>query len=255
MSHFHTGCPDCGGFSFVDVHHEGDTVCTNCGLVVQERNIEDSIFYNQHSFDDHEELTSHEPKTRNFESDKKLRMFVNTLFLPDIVEKNANDLFQKIRALHAFRGQPLQAIMACTIYMSCNLLQMSRDAKEIYEPLGINLHVFHKALKNIYELLPEVNMQMKRIQEDDIIVRQVQQLVPNEKKWTVIRLVKHLDGKRKDKSILMGSPPSVVNAILIFIACEKLKININKTEYLLQARVSRATLDKHTRTIYNTIHV
>ena len=47
--------------------------------------------------------------------------------------------------------------------------------------------------------------------------------------------------------IMMGSPPQVVNIVLVFVACAALAITVPKAGYLEEVKVSRATLDKYVK--------
>jgi hypothetical protein len=101
-------------------------------------------------------------------------------------------------------------------------------------------------------LFPEINNKMKTISEKDSIIRQIAQVedIPMDKVQSVMKQVRILDAKRKKKCLMLGSPPLIVNAILIYVAAIKIhEIKINKTRYVEIGWVSRATLDKYVKVV------
>ena len=252
MSYQLNGCPDCKGFAFVEKKREGDTVCIECGLVLQERNIEDNTFYNPNFYEDHEEVFQEEQ--RNYDAENKMKQFAIYLQLPDSITNDSIHLFRKIREIQHFRGNVLNAVLACSLYIVCNTTQLrgfTRNSKEVYDRLGIKMQTFHTTLRSIYDMLPHLNNQMKVVKQTHSLMRQIRLSVPEEKWKVVVKMVEELDERRISLKALLGSPPSVVNAVLIYVACEKLKIPIDKLLYIEQMKISRPTLDKHSRLIHS----
>jgi transcription initiation factor TFIIIB Brf1 subunit/transcription initiation factor TFIIB len=251
-------CRDCGSDDFVENYAEGDTICKGCGLVASERNSYDLVSYNKYTYDDYEPLPRHyqESTTKLISKDmeEKLKACVIHLNLPDTIEQEAKTLLEEIKYYHTFKGYRSNSVVACAIYLSCNKFGQTgaRDSKEVYESVGIDSTTFHATLRDIYEIKPDLN-KIHNIQNTDTLRRQIRQSLEevqdNDKVYELARTCAKLEEERRRKKLLMGSPPFVVNAVLIFVAAEALNIKINKNVYVQKSGVSRATLDKHVATI------
>ena len=252
MSFYRTGCTDCGSFNFVTVYCEGDIVCTGCGLVQAGCIVEDRAFYNPNCLSSGAPVDAVQLKQYNAEIDNKLKYFASHLRLNEHIEAEANTIFKAVRDKYSFRGAPLNCAIVGSIYIACNVqntVGVSRDTKELCTAIGIDVQAFHKVLKHMYELLPEVHAQMQSVKEGDTLTRQIQSIdsIPLERTIEVAKEVRRLDSIRRNKLLLMGSPPVVVNAVLVFVACLTLKLKLHKTTYVAEVKVSRATLDKYVR--------
>lgn len=250
MSFYKHGCSDCHGFSFVTNYAEGDVVCTTCGLIQQGCITVDTYFYNPSSNAYTALVDVFLEKQFNADIDGKLKHVVSRIQLSDHLANEANQVFNMVREKYSFRGAPLNAAIVSAIYIACNIQHtngISRDAKELCIATGVDFQIFSKVLKHIYELLPEIHHQMQSIKESDTLTRQIQSIliIPDNMAFDVSKEVKKLDTIRKNKLLLMGSPPNVVNAVLIYVACNVLNIKIHKTTYVTQVNISRATLDKY----------
>jgi transcription initiation factor TFIIIB Brf1 subunit/transcription initiation factor TFIIB len=181
----------------------------------------------------------------------------NHLNLPESIEKEACTLLLQIKDRRSFRGTPNKAVIACCVYITCikqGCSGVARSASEIYGALGLDGHAFSRALKIIYDMFPEVTQSCMPVRENDSIIRQLRRLdLPNECVWKVARVVRKYDEERIHQSLMLGSPPLVINAVLIYIAMEDLSINtVKKAEYVKIMCISRATLDKYTKLLGTT---
>ena len=159
MSYHTRGCSDCCSFDFITNYREGDVTCRNCVLVQEERMVVDDIFHNPTTCEDHNIYDEELHFMTKTETDVKIQQIVGRSFnVPETVEQDASRILKDIRKLHTFRGQPLKAAVACSLYIAYNnqnVGSMCRDAKEIYEPLSIDAQVFNKTLRQICELMPD----------------------------------------------------------------------------------------------------
>ncbi len=268
-------CRDCGKSELIEDYTNGDIVCRCCGLVAEGHTVMTDAYYNPSFYNDHGYIYEDDEfdhglqkttivskavvycgeKQNNEDIENNFRSACINLCLSEETQKEAKKMFESIRDKYIFRGQPLKASIACSIYIALNLRHkrcILRDAKEIYEPLGIDPLCFNKTLKMIYKMFPDYNNSMLTIQEEDTLARQVREIdeIPEEKVRLVIKHVRLLDEMRKEKKIMMGSSPTIVNAILIYVvACHMLQISLNKTLYIKIGWVSRATLDKYVKII------
>lgn len=253
MAYYNTGCGDCGGFRFVTNSHDGDVTCTGCGLVQEQRLLMDDGFHNQSVMDE----TSGQvalPAISNI--DHRLGEYIASFGVSNVSSflTVAKDVYTRVKDKYAFRGLRLNAIMACCVYISFKLVntnRIARDASEVCKRLGVDNKVFAKAMKDVIELCPMLEAKMKRVKEDDSVIRQLQEVIEVDANQVhkLAALVGVLDEIRSKNNIMMGTSPMIVNAILIFVAAANMGIKINKTCYLTHGWVSRATLDKHVHTI------
>lgn len=255
MAYYKNGCPDCHGFNFVTDYRQADVICSGCGLVQEGCMSFDDAFHNPDAYLSHAPLMTIWEKPFNADIDQKLKLFATHLQLPDQLQHEANTLFMQIRDNQTFRGSPLNAAILCSIYISCNINSneigdgIARDAKELCLAIGVDQVVFSKTLKRVYEIVPDVHAKMKTVSERDVLLRQIRMVsqVPLEKAWDVARETMKLDVIRRREMLLMGSPPNVVNAVLVFLACGKMKIALKKVGYVQDMCISRATLDKYVK--------
>jgi transcription initiation factor TFIIIB Brf1 subunit/transcription initiation factor TFIIB len=235
---YNVGCRQCGGYKIVENHRTGDVTCTDCGLVLMDRFVVDE-FHHQ----------NYEPF---YHKNMDLLACCNHLHLPESIEKEACSLLLQIKDRRSFRGTPNKAVIACCVYITCikqGCSGVARSAPEIYDAFGLDGHAFNKALKIIYDIFPIMSQVCMPVTENDSIIRQLRQLdLPNECVWKLARLVRQHDDERAHHNLMLGSPPLVINAVLIYMAMEDLSINtVKKAEYVKVMCISRATLDKYTK--------
>jgi hypothetical protein len=249
----------------IEIYSEGDTVCRNCGTVVSSHNFYEDVKYNNHSFEDHEPLSQEVygiSTNISHNLGNKLSKYVLCLDLPDVVEVEAKSILEKIYEKKTFKGNRVDAVIACVIYMAMNKhkdYNVRRTAKEISDGLGIEFKVFTKALRDIMSEASQneekngININTNKM--DDTLTRQIRETlqdydttITNKDVMKIARLVKILDEERKNKKLMLGSPPYVTNSILIYMICDKEKNIVtlpDKNVYAKRARLSRGTLDKH----------
>ncbi len=239
----HDQCPDCGGTDFVIHYAEGDVICRGCGLVVQDHiTVDDGSWVG-------EPIYNYNPNSLPAE----VKAVLMQLGLDHLIEETRN-IFFHVTSKYNFRGERNRVCEACCVYIATRRARHGRDANEICTILGISTSAFQKALKTIYSLCPDLS-QCKILTEEDTLIRQIQ-MVPNlDDKHThkVACLVKELDRLRSAQRLLIATPPMIVNAILIFVAAEKLGISIDKQDFVSLGWLSRATLDKHVKLLRSTV--
>jgi transcription initiation factor TFIIIB Brf1 subunit/transcription initiation factor TFIIB len=246
-------CYECGSGDIIEDYREGDTICRRCGLVLSERNIQDTSYYNPTFYEDHEEYietVSYNKTTIDNTFDK----CIIHLNFPDTIKEEASKLFAKLNERGGnFRGDNLKGIIASLIYIACHQKKGGiRHAKEIYESLGIGVSIFNKSLRTIYKIIPEIQEKLLIIKEENTLTRQIRNNfteMSNEQIYSIYHKVLELDIHRKQRKVLIGSSPFIVNSILIFIASEMENMNLCRGDYVKRANISRATLDKHYETL------
>jgi transcription initiation factor TFIIIB Brf1 subunit/transcription initiation factor TFIIB len=251
MAYYKKGCADCHGFSFVTNYKEGDVICTGCGLVQEGCIVMDDAFYNPNSFAQQFPAATQEmTKETNYLSLDKLNVLVAMVSVPEAIGQEAERIFESVRQKYAFRGAPLKAAMLSAIYMACNLQGIegvSRNAVELCETCELDTQVFSRVLKHVCDLVPHIAAQMTAVKETDVFTRHVQLLedIPRARRWDVRKETGRQDAIRRSYGLMMGSPPNVVNAVLIYSACAALGIALNRQVFLGVTGISKATLDRY----------
>lgn len=256
-------CPFCSSSNIVEVYSQGESVCRGCGSVITSNNFYEDSKYDYHCMESHESLPpeAYDNTIKRISNDNqdKLSQYIVFLSLPEVIEQEAKSMLQQIYAKRTYKGIRTDAVVACAIYLASNKQKeytTRRTAREICDGLGIDFKVFTKALRDILSEQPlqnQVNINTNKM--DDTLTRQIRETlqnfdsdISNVDVMKLAKVVKALDEERKSHQLLLGSPPYVVNSILIYLACDKKDQNItlpDKTVYAKRARLSRGTLDKH----------
>jgi transcription initiation factor TFIIIB Brf1 subunit/transcription initiation factor TFIIB len=247
-------CSHCNSLNLVvDIHH-GDTVCTECGTIVSEREIVNDYEHNKAwCYDTHAKdifrYYDDIPRNENtipedLETFIRVFEFQGTFLANDILA-----LSEKVRKHFCFKGNMLRASYACIIYIACknaNQERIVRAAEEIYTRIGVDPKQFYKVMKTITSVVTDLENK-RNMQTKDSILRQIQNVlsIPESMFFIVLNRVYELDELRKRHRYLESSSPIMINAILIFMACKELKIKIAK-DFTKLKWVSAPTLKKHT---------
>ena len=257
MAYLKYGCADCGEYAFVTNCREGDVTCTSCGLVQEECMLMEDIYYNQNQ----DVAMLSDTKT---ESNVTLPTTIERLFDTSILAfgldetseilQASKDMFRDVKEQYMFKGARATAVVACCVYIAfklANRKRVARDASEVCKQLGIETSLFAKCMKDVVSLLPKIGAKLQQVTEDDSIIRQIQmvQQIPHEMIYKLTTVVRHLDQKRIERNLMMGTAPMITNAVLIFVGAKRLDIKLKKTQFLTYGWVSRATLDKHMKDI------
>jgi transcription initiation factor TFIIIB Brf1 subunit/transcription initiation factor TFIIB len=263
---------------FLD-YASGDTTCTDCGTVLNDRWISDSIDYNVGLLESHDlsvqahnngdVLTRHDGDTRaptasigpnqryggngGGTSLMILKEYLGALNLTGTsVATHAHDLRERVMHKYHFKARPLEAAMGCCIYLACRNSgsdKIPRTASEVFTRLCIEGVLFKRILKDVINLLPkETNQGQKQyVKPTDGLIRQIQTLksIPLDQDHAVAKHVRDLDDLRKAKKKMMATPPTTINAVLIYIAAAQLQIPVDAAEMIGLGWISKPTLKKH----------
>lgn len=253
MAYLKYGCGDCGEYTFATNCREGDVTCTSCGLVQEESMLMDDFYYNQNQ--DVAMLNDTKatlPTTIERLFDTSILAF--GLDETSEVLQASKDMFRDVKEQYMFKNARATAVVACCVYLAfklANRKRVARDASEVCKQLGIDTCLFAKCMKDVLSFLPKIVAKLQQVTENDSIIRQIQvvQEVPQEMIHKLMTVVQHLDQKRIERNLMMGTAPMITNAVLIFVGANRLGIKLKKTQFLTYGWVSRATLDKHMKDI------
>jgi transcription initiation factor TFIIIB Brf1 subunit/transcription initiation factor TFIIB len=273
MSHRCTYCDSDN--VFVDFS-SGDTTCHDCGTVLDERLISDDFEHNRWCMDSHTAFASHDPSmdigvaprsntppsfnNRHYTrapsniSKQILNDFLGALNLINTsLAVHAHDLRERVMKKYQFKAKPLAAAMACCAYLACRdsgYEKIPRSATEVYVRLGVDGSMFKRILKQVLILIPNETAQKdqrQHVKYSDGLIRQIQMLksIPIDQEHAIAFNVMKLNDIRKAHTYMMATKPVALNAVLIVLACEQLKINIDESEVISNGWISKPTLKKH----------
>ena len=129
----------------VEDHHEGVTVCTDCGLVINNQ-----LFVPSYEHMTHVETESESSKTKKIQS--FLADVCEHMHVPSLVLNNAVDKFKLLREYFSTVNKKFKddEIAAYTLYESLNEHKVPRSAQDVQYYTGISCN----ALWNIEKHLP-----------------------------------------------------------------------------------------------------
>jgi transcription initiation factor TFIIIB Brf1 subunit/transcription initiation factor TFIIB len=220
-------CSDCKSDKLVWDWANGDVVCTSCGLVNQERFIDDRFCYKD--YEDHEYK---ETKT----IDKKVDNVVSTInsVLFNGMISDTNILAEKIQHTYENNKKITTADVVAGVY-SC---EKGMTAQDLCATMNVKPKKFWKSVKK------DVVWEHRLL---DIIKRLVYENVKFIKKegWSVIKCTMKIIEKIKSSSEVQNIKTNKLAISLIYIACVCEKITYDKKEFVELYRISLETLKKH----------
>lgn len=199
-------CPECGGFT-IDVEQRGEVVCKNCGLVVEERNIDVSHSgiraYTKQEKDRKERTGSpmsilmpdiglstvidrskiknpdlkRAAKWNTHMSWEKRNMLIaitelkrigTNLNFPERVKKGAVSLYKKVFKKNLLRGRSINGMVAACAYFVCKKERVPITMQEILDEASMNSNIVKKCYKI---LVRELNLKSPHLNPVTLIPR------------------------------------------------------------------------------------
>lgn len=220
----------------------GDVICSNCGLVLEER-----VMQSQDEFDANENFISIQSSKSAFFENKtmstiisKKKGLMNMLHIQTSVNQKesyrnkefceverlctelkttsnvanqAKHYFHDLCKIKIFRGVNRKAMMACCIIRSFSTNKISRTVTEICEVVNVPKHIFTKNLKK-YEALIKVKLFNERTSDE--IYRHLQLLgVKDEDVFKMSNTVIEKQKEMLNSKEFQGKSPKVLLAIIL----------------------------------------
>lgn len=221
-------CNDCGGDRLVTTR-EGDFVCTQCGLVKEERCIDDTA----HAFEDiHWEPIVDDEAIKQARILKDLRL--NDL---DDIIKDVICRFHTL-AIESGRKQFDTSFWAACVYMASMELNRGMSPEECMRLLGCEeSHKFWESYKQLGgKTIPQAR-------HNNGLARVIHVLdLPSDKIWEIKKIADRLWERVKDDVGTLKS--SKLNSSIVYIACKIGGIN-NLHNVCSKLNISKGTLKKH----------
>jgi transcription initiation factor TFIIIB Brf1 subunit/transcription initiation factor TFIIB len=266
-------CFDCKKNELIE--NSGDLVCRYCGTVNQRQILDYSPEWNNYNKDDNEDLSrvgytdvidtfindkhliKYNNKPVNIHEKKLFKICTNVLdLIENAIETSKmifNDILSKYKELNiVIRGDNITGLMAASVFYGCKIHDTHRPISLLLNVFKISTSKFNTGCSEILELLNDKiyhKQLIKQSSSNDLIVRMIYDIDNIVDKWLVIKHCRRIIDRIKDNSIFKNQKPSKINATIIYIACNILKLKVTKNEISKILNVSIVTMVKHEKVI------
>lgn len=232
-------CTDCGTDKLVWDWANGDVVCTACGLVAEERFVDDRIGFNDHDCYAplHESVSKQVTKQTNLVN---AALFNGMLDGADDISKAIDDFCRQGEQDGGVKEREVsrKADIASGVYANTK----GFTAKELCTAMNVKPRQLWKAVANH----KVVNNTSNRTH--DMLKRTIYECVdiPQGREWEVFKVArKFLEAMQDDRVSLQSIKPDKLVVSLMVIACGVVRLNIKKKELCRKYGLSLDTLNKH----------
>ena len=244
-------CPECGG-SIIPLINTGDVVCNQCGLVIDEKNVDFSrngrrAYTNQEKHNreqtgapisillpdmglstviDRKKINNPDLKRaakwntritwqkRNLLiASTELKRIGTNLNLPNYVREDAMRLYKEAFKRKLLRGRSINAMVAACLYLACRRKEIPRTLQEITNEASAN----DKDVRRSYTtLIREFNLKSPSTDPVSLIPRYINELgLDSEIEQLTIKILKVYSSKYS----VSGKDPKGLCAGAIYLAC------------------------------------
>lgn len=236
-------CNDCGGDRFV-WDRDGDVTCTGCGLVWQERYIDDHC--------DHQDL---ERVAFLYQEDDascmwKREMLPYMMGFDEVIQAYAEKMFD-IYCKSSKKNDTKRAIMANCLFYASIALKRSFTIEEITGRLDISNKDFWA---NFYDVRDAMKGESFYADIDPVKADTLSRLVYSIDgyfggfdKWRVIRTCHHISEACGDCGA--GAKKNKMNASIVYVSLCACGVKVKHKEFCGMMNISEGTLKKHEATI------
>lgn len=224
-------CKQCSSTRLVWDWANGDVVCTGCGLVCQERFIDERVPWKE--YDDYTPIS--QPINSKILNQTKI---INASFFNGLLD-NTDNIAKSVQEFcnqSQSKNIPKKASIASGIYANTKGLSI----KELCDEMKVKTSHFWKA-----SVQNKVSNNPNRIQ--DLLKRTIFscEYIPKKNEWNVLKIAnKFLDLMIKNPSVQKIKPNRLVISLMI-IACEIEKLPISRQSFCEKYQLSADTLNKH----------
>lgn len=238
-------CGECGGLEIVEDRQSGDSICQNCGLVLEEHAWE----VNHHDLQAAPLLQTCLPQhiivncPQRFiqvgdqssrirtlaAATSEIRWMAGQLALTDSITQGAVDAWEEIHSKHVCRGDLRRGMQAACIYNSCKLAGFPRPKQRILAVCAISAPILTKASKLYISVLQPQERDMKMLGNPSdsrnilsaCCSMAVPDLVPEEMERFVLAEARKVDEDIQKSGVLEGKTPQTKAAAAVSIAMQR----------------------------------
>lgn len=220
-------CSDCQSDKLVWDWANGDVVCTSCGLVNEERFVDDRFCYQ--NYQDHEQETKMIDKHVG-----KVVSTINTVLYNGMID-DTSVMTDRIQHIYDKNDKKPSTVDVVANVYSCG---KGMIAHELCTQLNIKPKTFWKSVKG------DVVWEERVI---DLVKRLVYENARFDKKeeWPIIKCSMKIVERIKDSSEIQNIKTDKLAITIIYIACLCQKKLYDKKEFVKLYRISIETLKRH----------
>ncbi|MFX1365151.1 MAG: transcription initiation factor IIB family protein [Promethearchaeota archaeon] len=274
LSNFSNLCPECGG-KIILLHEKGETVCGQCGLVINER-IVDISHSGKRAFTKQEKESRERTGSpisillpdmglstiidkSNIKSpdlkraakwnsrmtwDKRNMLIATTelkrigsnMNLPNHVKKAAIRLYIEAFKKKLLRGRSINGMVAACLYFACRERKIPRTLQEILDQTAVNA----KNVRRCYRtLIRELNLKVPSTDPISLIPRFIAELdLDADAENTTIKILQNFTSKYSTS----GKDPKGLCAGALYLVCKKKDKKISQKDIANLVGVTEVTL-------------
>ncbi|UCC18709.1 MAG: transcription initiation factor IIB [Promethearchaeota archaeon] len=280
-------CPECGG-SIIPLINTGDVVCNQCGLVINEKNVDFShngrrAYTNQEKINreqtgapisillpdmglstvmDKSKISSPDLKRaakwntritwqkRNLLiASTELKRISTNLNLPNYVKEDAMRIYIEAFKKKLLRGRSINAMVAACLYLACRRKKLPRTLQEILDESSSNA----KDVRRSYStLLREMNFNPPSTDPISLIPRFMTDLGLNSE---IEQLTTKILKAYRSKFSISGKDPKGLCAGAIYLACKIRNKEITQQQIVQAIGVTEVTLRSRYKELKNKLNV
>ena len=267
-------CPECGGI-IVSISQIGETVCSQCGLVITERSVDSSHSDKRAYTSQEKELREHtgapisillpdiglttvinrkdikDPdlkravkwntrmtweKRNILIATTELKRICSNLNLPNHVKVEAIRLYKEAFKKKLLRGRSINSMIAASIYLAIRLKRIPRTFQEILEESSEN----SKDVRRCYRvLIRELNLKAPNTEPSALIPKYVAKLNLNQE---IERITYKIVNTFSSNFSTSGKDPKGIVAGAIYLASKILGLELTQKEIADKVGVTEVTL-------------
>ncbi|MFX1418459.1 MAG: transcription initiation factor IIB family protein [Promethearchaeota archaeon] len=280
-------CPECGG-SIIPLINTGDVVCNQCGLVINEKNV-DFTHNGRRAYTNQEKnnreqtgapisillpdmgLSTVMDKTKISNPDLKraakwntritwqkrnlliasteLKRISTNLNLPNYVKEDAMRIYIEAFKKKLLRGRSINAMVAACLYLACRRKKLPRTLQEILDEASANA----KDVRRSYStLLREMNFNPPSTNPISLIPRFMTDLGLNSE---IEQLTTKILKAYSAKFSISGKDPKGLCAGAIYLACKIRNKEITQQQIVQVVGVTEVTLRSRYKELKNKLNV
>lgn len=261
-----TRCPDCGNTETRYVEEQGEIVCTICGLVIEENEIEKKPYINENRKNQAAQPYLSEAggqqqsgkivksvwllstREKNYEQAKKrLDLLASKLRLPELVMTDANVIFKQAVQAGLNVGRDNLSLIYGSVYASCILHNVPKT------PLEVTMYseISKKKLMKAYRIIKnQLGLRLKTMDPADLVPRFGSRL--GLKHETISKALEIL-GTIRENPLFVGKNPQTITASALYIAAKETNDARTQRDVANATGVIEVTIRKRSKEIIDSL--
>lgn len=280
-------CPECGG-SIIFIEEKGETVCRQCGLIINERLVDNShsgkrAYTNQEKNSreqtgapisillpdmglstviDKQKITNPDLKRaakwntritwqkRNLLiASTELKRISSNINLPNHVKEEAMRLYIEAFKRKLLRGRSINAMVAACLYLACRKKDIPRTLQEILEEASVTAK---DVRRSISILTRELNLKTQSTDPVALVPRYVSDL---ELDSEIETLTKKILATYISNFSISGKDPKGLCAGAIYLACRIKELELTQQQIVNSIGVTEVTLRSRYKELKNKLKI